>query len=257
MSSGSQKQETNGEVWAIIPSRYGATRLPGKPLALIAGKPMVQHVYERVRAAKKIDRVVVATEDDRIAQVVTEFGGEFILTRDDHETGTDRIAEAVDKLTSIHGAPSWVMNVQGDEPVVDPADLDTLVSGLTSANDANMGTLVFPIEEASELDDPNIVKAVLTLDNRALYFSRASIPFPRGVGEFGWRHMGVYLFRGDFLKTFAGLALTPLAIRESLEQLRALENGFDIHCYPAQSLSIGVDVEEDIGKAEALLKKGA
>ena len=249
-------QQTGGEVWAVIPSRYGATRLPGKPLALINGKPMIEHVYERVRAAGKIDRVVVATEDDRIVGAVAKFGGESVLTREDHATGTDRIAEAVEKLTAIHGAPAWVMNVQGDEPVVNPKDLDSLVDRLTTTKDAVMGTLVYPLESQEELNDPNVVKAVLTRDHRALYFSRASIPYPRGDGDLGWRHMGVYLFRADFLYTFAGLELTPLAIRESLEQLRALENGYSIHCFPATSLSIGVDVPEDIAKAEALLKKG-
>lgn len=240
-------------VWAVIPARYNSSRFPGKPLAEIAGKPMIQHVCERAARAASISRVLVATDDDRIAEAVAGFGGEAIRTGE-HATGTDRIAEAVRFATARCAPPAWVLNIQGDEPMIDPADLDALAKGMAGTQGGNMGTLVYPLTTDAELNDPNVVKAVLDEGNRALYFSRAPVPYPRGGGSLGWRHMGVYLFRLDYLNTFAKLPPTPLSERERLEQLRAVEHGHIIHCFQAASLSIGVDVPEDITRAEELLR---
>lgn len=239
-------------VWAVIPARYASTRFPGKPLVPLAGKPMIEHVYERAARAPSVGRVIIATDDERIHEAVTAFGGESVMTGE-HLTGTDRIAEAVRLLSADGEAPDWVLNVQGDEPLIDPEDLETLVQGMLAVPGGTMGTLVYPLRSEEEFLDNNINKAVLDTLGRALYFSRSPIPHPRGEGELGWRHLGVYLYRRDFLEVFHDLPPTPLSRREELEQLRALEHGYPIHCFQARSLGIGVDVPDDVAKAEALL----
>jgi 3-deoxy-manno-octulosonate cytidylyltransferase (CMP-KDO synthetase) len=243
-------------VWAVIPARYASSRFPGKPLALLAGRPMIQHTYERTRRAAGVTRVLVATDDERIAAAVRAFGGEAVLTGD-AATGTDRIAEAVARESGragAAGAPGWVLNVQGDEPLIDAGDLETLIDGLLAVPGALMGTLVHPLQSEGELQDPHVVKAVLDATGKALYFSRAPIPYPRAQsGRLGWRHLGVYLYRTDFLHIFHGLPPTPLSERELLEQLRALEHGYAIHCFEARALGFGVDVPADLARAEALL----
>ncbi len=270
-SRGGGSDFSPGEVWAVIPARHESARFPGKPLTPIAGKPMIQHVYERSRSTPSVARVLVATDSGRIAEAVAAFGGEAVLTGA-HPTGTDRIAEAVRRVVdgAVDGtaeggrAPKWVLNVQGDEPLIDPGDLETLVRGMRAAaagpdsgaagrTGGLMGTLVYPLESEAEHNDPNVVKAVLGGRGQALYFTRAPVPYPRGEGGLGWRHMGVYLFRTEFLYTFAELAMTPLARREQLEQLRALEHGYAIHCFEAANLGVGVDVPADVAKVEALL----
>lgn len=244
--------ENQYKVLGVIPARYASTRFPGKPLALIAGKPMIQHTYERTLLTASISEVVVATDDERIAAVVWEFGGRCVMTGD-HPTGTDRIAEAT-RILSAEGARwDYVLNVQGDEPLVDPRDLETLIQGLQATPDGMMGTLVHPLGSEAELLDANVVKAVLDTQGRALYFSRSPIPHPRGPGNLGWRHLGVYLFRDRFLQTFHALPPTPLSDREQLEQLRALEHGYAIHCFEAGGMSLGVDVPADLEAAEATL----
>ena len=258
-------------VWAVIPSRYASTRFPGKPLARISGKPMIQHVYERTARAPSVERVLVATDDARIEKAVLEFGGIAVMTGD-HPTGTDRIAEAIEIAVGDSAVgdsavgegrrpPGWVLNVQGDEPMIDPRDLERLIKGLQAQPGAVMGTLVYPLANEKELFDPNVVKAVLDQQGRALYFSRGPIPrspagnLPIGNAGHGWRHLGVYLYRADFLRTFRDLAPTPLSNFEQLEQLRALEHGHPIHCIVARGLGIGVDVPEDVAKVELLLEK--
>jgi 3-deoxy-manno-octulosonate cytidylyltransferase (CMP-KDO synthetase) len=241
-------------VLAIIPARYASSRFPGKPLAPIAGKPMIQHVVERTARAPSVDKVIVATDDRRIADAVVAFGGHAAMTGA-HRSGTDRIAEAADAEVRANGPASWVLNVQGDEPLIDPLDLERLIAGMRDVPDGVMGTLVYPLRSEQELQDVHIVKATLDLQRRALYFSRAPIPFPREPGRLGWRHMGVYLYQIDFLHDFHRLPATELSEREQLEQLRALEHGYAIHCFEAASLSIGVDVPEDIAKVEASLAR--
>jgi len=239
-------------VWAVIPARYASSRFPGKPLALLAGRPMIQHTYERTARTPSVTRVLVATDDARIAAAVRGFGGDAVLTGE-AATGTDRIAEAVRRESARHGAPGWVLNVQGDEPLIDPADLERLVAGLLAVPGGVMGTLVHPLRGEAEHRDPNVVKAVLAADGRALYFSRAPIPYPRAAAaptELGWRHLGVYLYRTDFLHVLHRLPPTPLSERELLEQLRALEHGYAIHCFQARALGFGVDVPADLAQAE-------
>lgn len=255
-------------VLAIIPARYGSSRFPGKPLALLAGKPMICHVVERMTRAAGIDRVLVATDDERIAQAVRAHGGEVALTGA-YETGTDRVA-AVAAQAGHTGPTDWVLNVQGDEPLIDPADVARLVAARHGSSagkgppDVRMATLVHPIRSEREYRDPHIVKVVLDQARRALYFSRAPIPHHRdappgsdAVWRGAWRHLGVYLFRGDFLQEFRAVPPSPLALKESLEQLRALEHGHAIHCVEAHSLSPGVDVPDDLAHAEALLREHA
>jgi 3-deoxy-manno-octulosonate cytidylyltransferase (CMP-KDO synthetase) len=246
-------------VWAVIPARYASTRFPGKALATLAGKPMIQHVVERTRRVKRLARVIVATDDARIRDAVTGFGGEAVMTGD-HATGTDRIHEAVRREARRGGAPDYVLNVQGDEPMIDPADLERLVKGMLAAPEAVLGTLVHPLDTEAEAHDPNIVKAVLDRRGRALLFTRAPVPYPRAQpmprdpAPLGWRHMGIYLFRWEFLRVFARLPMTPLSQREQLEQLRALEHGYPILCFEARSRGLGVDTPEQLAQVEELLK---
>lgn len=244
-----------GAVWAVIPARYQSARFPGKPLVQLAGKPMIQHVYERTAATPSVDRVLVATDDARIREAVEKFGGEAVMTGD-LPTGTDRVAAAIAQLSGRGATPGWVLNVQGDEPLIDPEDLERLVSGLRETADGVMGTLVFAIKP-DDRGDENQGKVVLDLNGRALYFSRAAIPFLRNPGYRGWRTMGIYLFRADFLQTFAGLPQTPLAEAEQLEQIRALEHGYPIHCFEAHSDSVDVDLPEDLAQVEAMMKAGS
>jgi len=247
--------EPSTRVLAIIPARFASSRFPGKPLVPIAGKPMIQHVVERTSLARSVSKVIVATDDSRIADAVHRFGGHALLTGS-HRSGTDRIAEAAETESRMHGPAEWILNVQGDEPLIDPGDLERLITGMRDIPGGLLGTLVHPLQSEAELHDVHVVKAVLDTQRRALYFSRSPIPFPREPGRLGWRHMGVYLYRVEFLQTFHRLPATELSEREQLEQLRALEHGYPIHCFDAASLSIGVDVPEDVKKVEAALAHG-
>ena len=237
-------------VVAIIPARYESTRLPGKPLALIAGKPMVQHVYESTRAAPGLDRVLVATDDERIAAAVRGFGGDVVMTRREHPSGTDRIAEVAASLDA-----DVVLNVQGDLPFL-RADMVERVVGLMQA-DATlpMATLMAPVRDAAEMQNPNVVKVVTDRDGYALYFSRSPLPFWRdggGYGVLGHRHVGLYAYRRDFLLKFARLAPTRLECAEKLEQLRALECGYRIRVAETDGLDVEVDTPQDLERARAI-----
>jgi 3-deoxy-manno-octulosonate cytidylyltransferase (CMP-KDO synthetase) len=242
----------------VIPARYASTRLPGKPLASLAGKPLVQHVWEKARAAKRLSAVVVATEDERIARVVRGFGGEVMMTSATHATGTDRVAEvARDRPEAI------VLNIQGDEPLADPADIDTLVEGLADDATAMMATLATPLHDRTAADNPNVVKVVCDAAGRALYFSRALIPWPRNLEPLEesastpravWRqHIGLYAFRRPFLLEFASWPSSPLERMEGLEQLRALERGHAIRVLPARGRYHGVDTPEDLVRVAGAL----
>ena len=243
---------TNGVV-AAIPARWGSTRFPGKALADLAGEPMIAHVVRRALAAATIDHVIVATDDDRVAAAATEAGAEAVMTGV-HPSGTDRIAEAV------AGSGDWefVVNVQGDEPMLSCANIDTLVSGMRENPEVGMATLCRPLD-AEQIDDPNAVKVVRRNDGRALYFSRAPIPFPRmrEVAESLWRlHLGIYGFRPRTLTEFVTLDPSPLERAESLEQLRALENGVDILVFDAPDPAHGVDTPEDLENVQRLMIRG-
>ncbi len=232
-------------VAAIIPARYGSSRFPGKPLAKETGKFLIQHVCEQVGQARTIDRCIVATDDKRIAEAVRSFGGEVVMTRADHPSGTDRIAEVVEGML---GEPDdIVLNVQGDEPELDPANLDRLVDRIARDEHCSMATLAAPFGPDADPRDPNLVKVARNRAGEALYFSRSLIPYPRdGVDEkinpADWLlHLGVYAYRRAFLLQFAGLPQSPLEAVEKLEQLRALEHGHVIAVEVVETSAPGID----------------
>lgn len=233
------------KVACIIPSRYGSTRLPGKPLRLIGGEPLIRRVYERVILAKTPDLVMVATDDERILKEVQNFGGRDIITAKTHRTGTDRLAEAAENLIDY----DIIINVQGDEPFISPAIIDQLVNVLKNSRDLSMATVATPMKE-KEYNDSSAVKVVMNQKQEALYFSRSLIPYPREIKQFPvWKHVGIYAYRRDFLLHYAKMEQTPLEKVESLEQLRALENGYKIGVIITQTESIGIDTEEDLIRA--------
>ena len=221
---------------AIIPARYNSTRFPGKPIAEIEGKPLIQHVYRRVEQACLVSRIVVATDDRRIADAVERFGGTAIMTRSDHPSGTDRLAEAAQELEP----DTLVVNVQGDEPMIDPADIDQAITA-ARLGDSEIVTLMTKMDNA-ETTDPNRVKVVTDQNGMALYFSRSRIP---SVGTC-FLHVGLYVYQAGFLKKFTKLRRTPLEIAERLEQLRALEHGYRIRVVEIQNDSWGIDTPEDL-----------
>ena len=240
----------------IIPARYASTRFRGKPLVLIAGKPLVQHVVERCREASSLADVIVATDDERIAKVAAEFCT-VEMTRADHSTGTDRIAEVAARLDC-----DAVVNVQGDEPLIAPEVIDAVAGAL---NEAEMTTAATAVNNISELEDPNAVKVVVSTTGRALYFSRRTIPFQRDLSEESpeqqlaafpfLKHLGIYGYRRETLQRLVGFAPSPLEQAERLEQLRALENGIAIAVCKVDYDAIGVDVPKDVQRVEALLAK--
>jgi 3-deoxy-manno-octulosonate cytidylyltransferase (CMP-KDO synthetase) len=232
---------------ALIPARFQSTRLPGKALADIAGRPMIEHVYRRAAAARSVGAVVVATDDARIVAAVEGFGGIARLTRASHRTGTDRLAEIADDL-----ACEIVVNVQGDEPLVEPDAIDELVAPLRTDPSLPMSTVRRRITDASEYTDPHVVKVVVDQDSNALYFSRAPIPSKQPA----YKHIGLYAYRRSFLLALARLQPTPLEVAESLEQLRALEHGFRIRAVEIQHDSVGVDTPEDLERVRRLVAAG-
>ena len=246
-------------VLALIPARWGASRFPGKPLHPIAGKPLVQHVWARARAAVRLTAgVFIATDDARIAAAAAGFGARAVLTRPEHPSGTDRVAEAAATLAAEGVAFSHVLNVQGDEPLINPALLDQLAGALLDDPTLPMVTAACPLRDAADLRNPNCVKVVLARHGDALYFSRAAIPHPLPGAPPATvpflRHQGVYGYRRDFLATFVGWEPSPLERAERLEQLRALENGARIRVIVSEHESLGVDTPEDVARVEASLR---
>jgi len=243
---------------AVIPARYQSSRLPGKALALIGGRPMICHVAERTRRARGLGRVIVATDDPRIRDAVLPTGVEVAMTRPDHPTGTDRLAEVAARLEA-----DVVLNVQGDLPFVEPAMVERLVARLATDAALPMATLAVPIRDEAEWRSPHVVKVVADVDGRALYFSRSPIPHDRdgarSAGEpFGLRHVGMYAFRRDVLLRLAALRPSPLERREQLEQLRALEHGVAIGLVEWQQAEplIEVDTQADLERARAMVDGG-
>lgn len=227
-------------VAAIIPARYGSTRLPGKPLLRETGRYLVQHVVERVQEARRIDQVVVATDDERIVAAVESFGGEAVMTSGGHASGTDRVAEVARSIDAVA-----ILNVQGDEPEIDPADLDRLAEAVLEP-EAEIVTLAAPIADAATFADPNAVKVVIGEGGRALYFSRAPIPWRDGADlSHAHKHVGVYAYAREALLRFAGLPPAPAERLERLEQLRALCHGMKIRVLACEREPVGVDTEED------------
>ncbi|HWL92516.1 MAG TPA: 3-deoxy-manno-octulosonate cytidylyltransferase [Phycisphaerae bacterium] len=231
---------------AVIPARYASSRFPGKPLARQTGKYLIQHVVERVSAARSISEIVVATDDRRIFDAVVSFGGRAAMTREDHPSGTDRVAEVAATLDA-----ELIVNVQGDEPEIDPASIDRLVTRMASDSQVPIGTLACPFSADADPRDSNAVKVVVDQRGRALYFSRSLIPYPResmGAPDSAadWLlHVGIYAYRRDFLFTLAGLPPTPLEQIEKLEQLRVLENGYPIAVTIVSHAAAGIDTPED------------
>ncbi len=239
-------------VVAVIPARYEATRLPGKPLADIAGRPMVEHVYRRAASARGVNAVVVATDDERIAAAVRSFGGIAAMTGAAHRTGTDRIAEVAASLSC-----EIVLNVQGDEPLIEPEMIEAVIAPLVADPMLEMSTVCVAIADRSDYTNPNVVKVVRDRTGRALYFSRSSIPhfrIPNPESRIPvYKHIGLYGYHRTFLLKFATLPQTPLERAESLEQLRALEHGYRIHAVETQYDSIGVDTPEDLERVRRQL----
>jgi 3-deoxy-manno-octulosonate cytidylyltransferase (CMP-KDO synthetase) len=244
---------------AIIPARYASTRLPGKPLVALAGKSMIQRVWERARNATKISRVIIATDDERIVRAATAFGAEAVITRAEHRSGTERVAEVA--ATTGRDDGEIYVNVQGDEPLVEPEAIDTLVEAMESDESVSVGTLMVPISKPADIMDPNIVKVVLDFDSNALYFSRAPIPWVRDrdapVHVQHMKHLGLYAFRRAALLDFATLPLGDLERVEQLEQLRWMENGYKIRVAETPHDSVSVDVPEDVARVEELIRKAA
>ena len=243
----------------IIPARFASTRFPGKPLAILNGKPIIQHVYEN--AAKGLDAVWVATDNSRIAQAVMNFGGQFVMTREDHQSGTDRCAEAALLLSAKHDF-DVVINVQGDEPFVRGEQIDALKSCFEGSA-TEIATLVKVIDSAEVLFNPNRPKVVVGNNQQALLFSREAIPHIRGIAKEQWlnrhefySHLGMYAYRKDILQKLTQLSPSTLELAESLEQLRWLENGFSIKVAQTRFESIGIDTPEDLEAAHRFLKSG-
>ena len=250
------------KITAVIPARYASTRFPGKALAEIDGRPMIQHVYERAVQSKLVSRVIVATDDPRIAEVVRFIGGEAVMTSAGHETGTDRLAEVAAGLDS-----DIIVNVQGDEPLIDPAMIDQALQPFLEEPDLLMGTVKTRIKCLHDFLSPNVVKIVTDSCGDALYFSRSPLPFFRDKWKdlkddsfcsgklLCYKHVGLYVYRRDFLLTFAAMPATFLEIAEKLEQLRAVENGVKIRVVETEFTSIGVDTPDDLIKAQELFRK--
>jgi 3-deoxy-manno-octulosonate cytidylyltransferase (CMP-KDO synthetase) len=248
-------QNKKDTIIAVIPARFGSTRFPGKALADIKGRPMTQWVHDRTRRSRLINRVIVATDDERIVNAVKSFGGEAMMTSPYHATGTDRIAEVAKSLDC-----DIVVNVQGDEPLICPEMIDEAVTPLVQDASIPMGTLCRKIEDRDEAFDPNVVKVVFDKNGFALYFSRAPIPWDRDAwaGKGSWKelslegplykHIGLYVYRRDFLLDYATMPRTALETAEKLEQLRALVNGHRIKLVITRYESFGVDIPDDLGK---------
>ena len=250
---------------AIIPARFGSTRLPGKPLSQILGKPMVQHVWERAGQARAVDRVLVATDDERIAEAVRAFGGEVVMTSRAHATGTDRLAEAARGTEA-----EIVVNVQGDEPMLDAAFIDGVVAPLRAEPDLPMSTVSLPLTDVEEMLSSAVVKVVTDARGDALYFSRSPVPFVREALDIraaaaaavarglARKHLGLYAYRREALQRFAALPASPLEQAESLEQLRALHHGMRIRVVPMEGRSgLAVDTPQDLERVRAIMAGGA
>ena len=232
----------------VIPARLNSTRLPGKPLLEIAGKPLVQWVYLRARQASRLDEVIVATDDERVFSAVEAFGGSVLMTRADHVSGTDRVAEVAQSVEA-----DVFVNIQGDEPLISPATIDQVCTPFERDSEIQVTTARFEITDPEEIESPHVVKVVVNRQDRALYFSRAAIPYRRGHGPV-YKHLGIYGYRREFLHILSELKSSTLEETERLEQLRLLENGIPVHVVEVQEDSLGVDTHEDIDRVRPLLE---
>jgi 3-deoxy-manno-octulosonate cytidylyltransferase (CMP-KDO synthetase) len=237
-------------ILGVIPARFASTRFPGKALARIAGKSMLEHVFERASQARYLTHLVIATDDERIRDESQKFRAPVRMTRADHLSGTDRVAE----VASADNA-QIVVNIQGDEPLIDPAAIDAAILSILDHPEIPMGTLKKRIEDPAEIDNPNVVKVVTNLAGDAMYFSRSTIPYLRGDENLTrFKHIGLYVYRRDFLLGYSDLPVGPLERAERLEQLRALENGFPIRVVETEYESMGVDTPEDFDRVSKLFE---
>lgn len=234
-------------ILGVIPARFASTRFPGKPLASLAGKPLIQHVWERATQSRYLSRLVVATDDDRIASAARSFGAQVAMTRPDHASGTDRAAEVADATDA-----AIIVNIQGDEPLIDPDAIDAALLTLLDDPNCQMASLKRRITDEREIQNPNVVKVVTAANGDALYFSRSPIPFHRGHDAGYFKHIGLYVYRRDLLLAYSSLPVGPLERAECLEQLRALENGIPIRVAETSYDTIGVDTPEDLAAVERI-----
>ncbi len=243
------------DIVCIIPSRYESSRFPGKPLADLLGKPMIQHVYERVARAAAVPYVAVATDDQRIFDAVKKFGGNAVMTAATHRSGTDRIAEAVRSLNL--SADAIVVNIQGDQPIFEPVQVDEVIAPLLADPAVGMSTLIYKIIRPEEITHPHAVKVVFDADFNALYFSRSTIPFVRDKNLTAdyYKHHGIYAYRLDFLDVFTKLPEGKLEKLEALEQLRALEYGYKIKVVITPHDSVEVDNEQELDRVRRILQE--
>ena len=240
------------KILCVIPARYASTRLPGKPLADIAGKPMICRVYDRAVQAKCLSEVVVATDDQRVQQAVEAHGGKAMMTAKDHPTGTDRLAEVAAAYPDI----DLIINVQGDEPLIEPSIIDALAAAFDGDADLKMATVMTEITDEAEQMNPNNVKVVTDKNGYALYFSRSLLPYPRyRKGVPVYKHIGIYAYKREFLLHYAKMAPTPLEETEALEQLRALENGYRIKVIRTAHRFVGVDTAEDLAMVNKIYRQ--
>ncbi len=240
-----------GKTAIIIPARYGSSRLEGKPLLKVAGKSVIQWVYEKAKASKYADMIIVATDDERIYNEVKSFGGEVEMTSVDHKCGSDRIMEVV----SRHPEIAYICNLQGDEPLIKPESIDEVIKNVKEDEQADISTLIRVLTDDEEINNPNLVKCVIDKNNFALYFSRSKIPFERntGIAKF-YGHLGIYGYKRAALEAMTTLEQTPLEKTESLEQLRALENGMKIKTSIVDFVPVGIDTREDLEKFKQIIE---
>lgn len=234
----------------IIPARYGSSRLEGKPLIEAAGKTIIQWVYEKAQMSKLADMIIVATDDERIFNTVKAFGGNVEMTSDSHKCGSDRIREVVDRHPEI----SYIVNLQGDEPLIKPESIDDVIRNVRDDENADISTLIRKLTDENEINNPNLVKCVRDVNGYALYFSRSKIPYERNsdIAEF-WGHLGIYGYKREALIKMTTLSQTPLERTESLEQLRALENGMKIKTSVVDFVPVGIDTAEDLEKFKKII----
>ena len=235
----------------IIPARYGSSRLEGKPLLEACGKPIIQWVWEKGSKCKDIDRVIIATDDERIFNACKKFGAEVEMTSTNHKSGSDRIAE----VASRHPEIGYIINVQGDEPLIEPDNIELVRKGVVEDDSADISTLVREIKDEEEVNNPNLVKCVFDLNGYAMYFSRSKIPYERNVGKSKfYGHLGIYGYKKEALFKMTKLSQTPYEMAESLEQLRALQNGMKIRVSVVENVPVGIDTIEDFNKFKAMVE---
>ena len=241
----------NNQTAIIIPARYGSSRLEGKPLLKACNKPIIQWVWEKAKACPLVDRVIVATDDDRIYNACKEFGAEVEMTSTEHKSGSDRIAEVAHRHPEI----GYIINLQGDEPLIEQANIELVIKGVKNDEKADISTLVREINDADEVENPNLVKCVFDVNNYAMYFSRSKIPFERNIGKTKfYGHLGIYGFKREALFKMTQLSQTTYEMAESLEQLRALQNGMKIKVSTVANVPVGIDTMEDFEKFKSMVE---